>query len=222
MIYVSPPFIEVGVFDAEEAEKVAVEIIDGIYQSKATLHSGRLVVAEAVNPDIEARIDLITKEDILGATDRQELRTRTYAQILDEINEKKFPGLPWHVDYVGNPYVNSKLMEFSFGSSSHPTQYFVGSVDFEGVAENIREELSEAFEDDAVFELPSLLMLGGSLIQNAIDESVAIGAGQIVEAHPGVLYKIPKGSIHKMQDFNPDDEHAPRFCIEKYLKPRKQ
>lgn len=216
MLHFSPPPVEIGVFDFDEANRVANDIVNSAYISSQTVHSGRLVVGDEASEDIENRIELLTTEELFECANPQKLRTRMYAQVFSEIEKNKFPGYKWHVDYEGSLY-NPNPIDFSFGSSNHSTEFFVGQVDLSRVRSQIQDELDGVFEKDQELALPALLVFGGLAVQSAIDLSLQEGNGLIVESHPGVLYKIPTGSIHKMKEFDSKNVNLPRFCIEKYL-----
>lgn len=215
MIHVSPSPIEVGVFDIAESQMVVQEILRGDMPTTSTEYSGRMVIDDAVDVACTLqRIELMKIDESLPQ--RQKLRTRIYAQNFAEIDEEKFPGLAWHIDVAGQSSMNCDPMDFYFGSSTHPTELFVGILDLTEARRHLNQQYKEQF--DVFPDKPAMIIRWApELAAQAIGESVEKGNGYVLEAHPGVLYKIEKGIVHRMQPFEKDRIYPARFCIEQYL-----
>ena len=214
MLHYSPGFTEVGVFDTHEADLVALDIDSGVFDSNREQSSGRAVVQASRDVDtIFQRISLVTLADVAGS--QQQLRSRVCSQDLAEINTLVFSGLPWHIDAVGSP-LSSIPFDFNFGSSSHPTEAFEGSIDLTDAYNFLDKEYKDEFDEFP--KLPSLVFRWAQKAAvDAINESVEKGNGQFVTAEPGVLYRVEPGAIHRMQPFDPDTVYPVRFSIDQYL-----
>lgn len=216
MIHVSSAPVEVGVFDVQESLVLAEEIRANKYPVELTQSSGRFVLNN--NADVDTaltRLELIKISDF-DDSESQQLRNRIYAQDFAEIDPVNFAGLPWHIDGSSTSIIDKEPFDFYFGSSNHPMQWFEGALD---LSEAYRFVTNKYSADG--FEVPNnpitLLLLAQEHSLQAISEAEQKGDGSVCTAVEGVLYRVERGTIHRMQPYDADVIYPARLCIEQYL-----
>lgn len=213
MIYHSPSPFEIGAFDIDATNDVALEIANGDYiieENDANYVSGRLVVDRDEDTEkLLEKIGFYNSQD----QDHSLIRTRLYAQNFAQIHRPSFPGLSWHVDseIIQNDDMTTRLMfDLNFGSNHHPTEYVVGDIDLTSAHEFGQKFLGTQLD------APSVLYWCVRLAGLAVEEAKEKGTAEVLTMEPGILYRIQKGTVHRMQNFDDDKIYQTRFCIEQY------
>lgn len=214
MIYHSPSPFEIGAFDVDAANEVALQIANGDYVldlNDANSISGRLVVDRDEDTEkLLERIGFYNSQD----EDYNLVRTRLYAQNFAEIHKPSFPGLSWHIDseimQKDNTAVRQEF-DLNFGSNYHPTEYVIGDIDLTDAHEFGQNFLGRELDTTSV------LYWGAKLVGLAVEEAKRSRTAEVLTMEPGILYRIQKGTVHRMQNFDDDLVYQTRFCVEQYL-----
>ena len=214
MSHVSQKSLEVGSFDVESAEEVALAIIGGEFDCMYETPSARHVVDTAAHDEIIDAIGYIVMPEDTGRP--QNLRTKIYAQELGKASSS-FIGLRPHIDIDNKERSNPRtLIDFYFGFSSHPLDVYYGDIDI--AIGDFEKHLHVVYADVPNELEQELLNQFGVVPPKSMADAVATGRlkpQQNITA--GGVYLNHAGAVHNMAPIDRSVDYPPRLCIEQYL-----